>query len=627
MCFINKIKRIIHCLSNSEIKKEFKEDSFFDKINNELSSFEIFTFSKDELEKIIKFNNRIKNIYNYLFEYTLTWEFINKNELEIINLIIIQKEKFLNENIESKDKEFEKFIKNIDILIQDINEINSFKLKNKYKRERLIDVGTQVTQDPITLDERWYFKMLLTLNIISFHFEYSHNLLKHIYQILISFYEIINKNNVWDKNRRQITILKCIVEFLLYKISLIHKRNKIDYLNGQELKSINIERVINRWIFKNHKDILNFLCNSTKSYSIDDIYHKFKRNDEISNLEQLILIKYYKNVWKDSSVLKELFNNQYNSNNNNLNENINTIYLGNNLLSLLTSHFQEISKEDNQEYIQEIDELYSKITNLHKKINQNYNNHFSYLKYAQFKNLQYTLGNDLHKNGILISCEKALEKAKKEIGKLNYNCFYEFDFEDNLLEVKIQDEKIEKIYLHNIFYFPFDISAQKDKIMIEQNNFFQNKVDFKFYNKFSNIEEQINSHKLDTISIIGIFTGIVVYSLGTIQIFTIIEDLWSAIMFSGIFLSGILFLLWWIYYKQWLSFNPKGNKWLSLFIIAIILLIATFIWKYCFSWVTLNINKASNTKDSLKIHIQQADSLNKMLENKIKILNITNEIK
>ena len=68
------------------------------------------------------------------------------------------------------------------------------------------------------------------------------------------------------------------------------------------------------------------------------------------------------------------------------------------LLSLLVSQFQEISKEDNQEYIQEIDKLYSKLTDLHKKINQNYNNHFSYLKYAQFKNLQYILGNNLHKN-------------------------------------------------------------------------------------------------------------------------------------------------------------------------------------------------------------------------------------
>ena len=72
MWFIKKIKKIIDCLNDNKTKKEFEDDSYFDKINNELSSFEIFTFSKEELENIIKSDNKIKNIYNYLFEYTLT---------------------------------------------------------------------------------------------------------------------------------------------------------------------------------------------------------------------------------------------------------------------------------------------------------------------------------------------------------------------------------------------------------------------------------------------------------------------------------------------------------------------------------------------------------------------------
>ena len=45
----------------------------------------------------------------------------------------------MNKNIEPEGKEFEKFINSIDTLIQDIKELNNFKLKNKYKRDRLID--------------------------------------------------------------------------------------------------------------------------------------------------------------------------------------------------------------------------------------------------------------------------------------------------------------------------------------------------------------------------------------------------------------------------------------------------------------------------------------------------------
>ena len=626
--FANILKQVKNCFANNKTKEEKEVISYFNTLKWEITSFKAFIFSVEKLQEIISCNNKIKKIYKNLFEYIVSWEFIKENELELIKEIEVVKENFLNENIESIDKEFEEFKKNIDILIKDINEISNFKLKNKYKRDRLVEIKEESFSDIVilfsnitTLNERYIFKMILSLNIISFYFEYFHNSLRNIYQILISFYEILNQKDDWQENNKQVIILKSIVELLLFKISLIYKRNKISYLDWQNLKYINIEKSINQWIFKNYKEMLSFVCNSTKSYIIDDIYQKFRNKNKITNLEKLILTKYYKNVWKDYCVLKDIFNKQYNPNKNELNENINTIYIGNNLLSLLISHFQKTSIENNQEYIEEIDILYKKITNLYEKINQNYNNHFSYLKYTQFKNLQYNLWNKLHKKGVLISCEKALEKAKKELNKLNYNCFYEFNFEDSLLQINVQDETMKKIYLHNIFYFPFDIKAQQNKITLEQNSLFQNKVDFNFYEKFSNVEEKIDSHKLDTIAIIGIFTGIVVYSLWTIQIFTIIEDLWSAIMFAWVFLSWILFLLWWIYYKQWLYFNIKQNKWLNLFLIATTLLVLTFIWKYFFSWINLNANKANNIKDSLETSIQKADYINKILEEKIKIHN------
>ena len=40
---------------------------------------------------------------------------------------------------------------------------------------------------PSVEDERYIFKIILSLNIISFYFEYFHNSLRTIYQILISF--------------------------------------------------------------------------------------------------------------------------------------------------------------------------------------------------------------------------------------------------------------------------------------------------------------------------------------------------------------------------------------------------------------------------------------------------------
>lgn len=614
-------KKIINFFSKKNENKII-DVKIFNEILQNISSIEVFKFSQDYLEKISELDIFFKKIYKNLFEYILNWEFIYEDELEIITEINKLKDDFNNENVNLDfNNDFNLFIKKLDLLILDLKEINRFKLKNKYKRQKLPEINISnfynYSDNNFELKERENFKNILLLNIISFYFEYFSDSIIELNKILISIYEknIINTSNTKLKEEREFCIIKNIIELLLYKISIINKTSKLNYLKEQKIEEINISQLINKWLFKDYKEILNFLCKSSK-YSIDNIYKKFKWNEKLTNLEQLLLIKYYKNIWKSKDILQELFSQKEDKNELKLHEKINKIYIWNNLLSLLISNFKNISKKDNQKNIEEIDNLYAKITLLHKEIHKDYKNHFSYLKYAQFKNIQYKFWNDLDKNRVLTFCEKALEKAKKELNRLDYNCFYEFDFEDNLLEIEIPNKDSEKIYLHNIFYFPFDIAIQKEKIIIEQNNLFQNKTDLKFYDKFSNIEEKIDNNKLDAIAVIWLFTWIVVYSLWTIQIFAIIEDLWSAIMFAWVFLSWILFLLWWIYYNNKVKFYK--NKWFHLFFIAILVLIFTFIWKFCFSWITLNLNKANNLKQDLEIQIQKAEVLNKLLEEKIK---------
>lgn len=610
---LEKIKNFFSKKNENNIIKE----KFFDKISQNISSIEIFKFSQDYLEKISELDIFFKDIYKNLFEYILNWEFINEDELEIITKINELKDNFNNKNFDLDfNEEFSLFINKLDLLILDLKEINRFKLKNKYKRQKLpeIDIPNfyNYNDDNFELKERENFKNILLLNIISFYFEYFSDSIMKLNKILISVYEKkINNTSIKLKEEREFIIIKNIIELLLYKISIINKTSKLNYLKEQKIEEINISNLVHKWLFKDYKEVLNFLCKSSK-YSIDNIYRKFKWNEKLSNLEKLLLIKYCKNIWKSKDILQELFSQKEDKNKLNLHEKINKIYIWNNLLSLLISNFKNISKKDNQKDIEEIDNLYSRITWFHKEIYQDYKNHFSYLKYAQFKNIQYKFWSDLLKNSILNTCEKALEKAKKELNRLDYNCFYEFDFEDNLLEINIPNINSEKIYLHNIFYFPFDITIQKEKIIIEQNNLFQNKTDFKFYNKFSNIEEKIDNNKLDAIAVIWLFTWIVVYSLWTIQIFAIIEDFWSAIMFAWIFLSWILFLLWWIYYNNKIKFWE--NKWSHLFLIATLVLVFTFIWKFYFSWTTLNLNKGKNTKEELEIQIKKAEIIKKDLE-------------
>ena len=211
--FANILKQVKNCFANNKTKEEKEVISYFNTLKWEITSFKAFIFSVEKLHEIISCNNKIKKIYKNLFEYIVSWEFIKENELELIKEIEVVKENFLNENIESIDKEFEEFKKNIDILIKDINEISNFKLKNKYKRDRLVEIKEESFSDIVilfsnitTLNERYIFKMILSLNIISFYFEYFHNSLRNIYQILISFYEILNQKDDWQENNKQVII-------------------------------------------------------------------------------------------------------------------------------------------------------------------------------------------------------------------------------------------------------------------------------------------------------------------------------------------------------------------------------------------------------------------------------------
>jgi hypothetical protein len=113
-------------------------------------------------------------------------------------------------------------------------------------------------------------------------------------------------------------------------------------------------------------------------------------------------------------------------------------------------------------------------------------------------------------------------------------------------------------------------------------------------------------------TIIGIFTWIVVYSFWTIQLFSIIEDLWSAIMFSWVFLAGIMFIMSTIFFDPNKGIlKDKGSK---IFILGLVVVVLSLIWKGVFSSSIINVNKWNNVYEQLNIKIQQAETIKEQIE-------------
>ena len=564
------------------------------------------------IENRQQFKINLSEIYLNLFYYVLYWHFINHDLIIILEEIKNLKDRFVKENDDLKEESILDYLDNLEFFIKKI-----FSLKNsiKLKRESIIELEQDlfIKKELSIIEELLFF--LIKLNYLQLKFEWYFFKIKNIFiENYIDFFEEIqtkksDKDN-YDKYKEEIDILEDLLILNIYKISLITKTNQFNYFINFEKKPLNIERNIKKSIFSIYINELK-LISEKKKWDFSFI-NNIDLTKELTSIDFFLLVKYYKEKIESKEDLKTLYNKYkniyYNKKDNN--NYLNFIFIWNNYFSFLIKKFEN---KLNGKIIPEIEKIFKELKSLKNNDNK-YKNFFTDYKYLYFKNLQYKYlkeneNEDFNILKILEDAEKSWDNSYKIIEDLEYNCFYEFDFEDNKIPVKWFKEKI---FVFNMFSFPYDMKKYKYLLKNERRILNENKFEYKYTKDFSNIEEKIDNNKLDAIAIIWLFTWIVVYSLWTIQIFAIIEDLWSAIMFAWIFLSWILFLLWWIYYNNKIKFWE--NKWGHLFLIATLVLVFTFIWKHCFSWKYLNINKGKNTKEELEIQIKKAEIIKKDLE-------------
>ena len=564
------------------------------------------------IENRQQFKINLSEIYLNLFYYVLYWHFINHDLIIILEEIKNLKDRFVKENDDLKEESILDYLDNLEFFIKKI-----FSLKNsiKLKRENIIELEQDlfIKKELSIIEELLFF--LIKLNYLQLKFEWYFFKIKNIFiKNYIDFFEEIqtkksNKDN-YEKYKKEINIIEDILILNIYKISLITKTNQFNYFINFEKKPLNIEKNIKDSIFSKYINELKLISEKKKwDFSfINDIY----LTKELTSIDFFLLVKYYKEKIESKEDLKILYNKYkniyYNKKDNN--NYLNFIFIWNNYFSFLIKKFEN---KWNNKLIYEIEKIFKELNSVENNDNK-YKNFFTDYKYLYFKNLQYKYlkenkSEDFNILNILEDAEKSWDNSYKIIEDLEYNCFYEFNFEDNKILVKWFEEKI---FVFNMFSFPYDMKKYKYLLKNERRILNENKFEYKYTKDFSNIEEKIDNNKLDAIAVIWLFTWIVVYSLWTIQIFAIIEDLWSAIMFAWIFLSWILFLLWWIYYNNKINFCK--NKWFHLFCIAFIVLITALIWKYYFSWKYLNVNKGKNTKEELEIQIKKAEIIKKDLE-------------
>lgn len=441
----------------------------------------------------------------------------------------------------------------------------------------------------------------------------------HILHIF-SLYNDFKEKFPLDSNQSYIVkLLDYKIDFILLKLFL-YAKEKIDNLT--------IGDIMNNLKWTPYEDISKILLfykkeEHRKENDILKLYDKYSNKSEKDSLDYYFLAKYYKDIEKKPDLLEELYD-WYKSKYPLKSKNI--LFIWNHLLSLLVN-------KNKWEESDKIEKIYNDLNNIQ---NWNIKNYFTYLKYVEYKIkiFYWTLKNDkdLKDNKDINSKKKILEELCREIKEIKKDkidsiyeswSYFEIDDSDNFLinTSSILQDKIDKLYSPNLI--KIDEKYNKDT-RVER---LSSKIEFlestiiqienlwhqvSFYKK--EIENKFNDSRNWQIEILAIFSAIVLFVSWSIQLFTRLEDLQSAIIFTLFFAWSICILVSMVFRSlSWI-------KWVNLFIwLGLILLWLSFP-KYStffgFENMKLNINSIEQKFNDLKSLSDYKDALE--IENEVK---------
>lgn len=540
--------------------------------------------------------------------YLLIVNFLVNNSEKIKEIITSFESLFIIED-KQELKEYEKFLDNYDVVEQLI------KIPIDYETEYydVFTLAKNIREDDYFKSwNEWLILLFFTIQFLSI----EKNLPKEYPNRLESY--VLNINNIFTKfksnsfsnlNDKQ----KAIFELLEHKLNYILL--KLDLLIEEKIDNINLHEIIillDKTSYKEVKDILIFY-KKDKHSKIDEVsklYLNDVNKDKKNPLDYYFLVKYYKDTIEDETALENLFKDYKKDYWNKEGAITNVIFIWNNLLSFYTKH-------NNWDYDIRIEKLYKELDKMQKWAHKNY---FTYLKYAEYKIK--LLGKFLSNDKNIWEAEKCHTEIKniKNIIVSIYESwsFFELPKEESFVinnNEEIKDD-IPKIYCPNLI--KIDEKYKKD-IRVER---LDSKIDYLEFiiNQNKNLIKQVDWYKKEItsqfddtrnkqIEVLAIFSAIVLFVSWTIQLYTRLDDLESAIIFT-------LFFAWVISIMASLVFRTKSIiKWVNLFIAFLLMLLGLFfpyIWqKTWFKNKTLNINLIDQKLSQLENYTNIIDSNSK----------------
>lgn len=507
--------------------------AFDDKINKILSSQEI------EIESISHLKKDTENVIKLLFDSVLEGEFVrNAKVKEHINIIksntIFSSEEFENkiEQIKNGDPIVVSYLLEIgkliflieNILHKYLHFIDDVKYLISDDKDYIFSIS-QNSREGINREEFGLFLVNIELCVCDIQLRESLDYASNI-EYLKSF--IDGEGYLYKQKEKMLKK----ADFLLFKWQ---KRNDAasHIKDGEEIENTYENTVIKydgAW-----KDTVEYINNH---YSNDDRRSSLKKSFKVikdKNFENYscrdihLYIKYYKDIEKNIVKLDSIVNFLKSKNKEEIFSVIHQ-YAVNNRFSL----FLEKESDKNKIY-----EEYLKI----KGEDRNYFPQFKFIK--KFIS---SANEVLHREDVSLEEIKDIElfiknNIEPEYEKYKTNMEWSSNHNNFIYRVCYEECMIEDIFIYSSFVLPAPNKEALKDYEIVSSNYQVLKTQIEPLKKISNLLFETKKRDVKTIELMGLFSAIIAFVMGSIPGFQFIKETYSAILFLLVFSTGLISFL------------------------------------------------------------------------------------
>ena len=537
----------------------------------------------DIINNIGSFISSVEEIISYLFNSVLIGEFITDTNFENLNssqegldFSVIKNIDLLSlENILANNKEISDLTRsNIEIFKKRIIQINSiiFDLYIPFVKEVRVILKNQETDIIITSFYKYqitnnndYVLKIFFLNISLCLIDILFDETQYYFDRIASIKEEILSIESIPKYRflkNEIEKIKKKATFLLFKWC---KRAEVSgvslYIDkGIESYETELKNYGSDWIslvdyinnhYYNEKSEKQKISERKLKKSFTDI--KDKNPKEFSCREIHLYIKYYKDIDKNLDKLDEiiLFLEEWKEEEeiNNEEKNIRTIiynYARNNRFSLFTETC------DNREDLQK---EYNKIDN---KDNRNYFLQYKFIdKSIELLNAELNEKNENITIDQIEEIEKYLEDIEPEYKTYKTNIEWILEHIYFIYRVSFDECIIDDIFIYSSFLLPLDNRKSKDGFEKVSDKFRELKSQLPLFRKMAEFngdvskvkeelfqfDEKIEKHDTKTIELMGLFSAIIAFVMGSIPTFQYMKNIYDVGIFFIVFATSLISFL------------------------------------------------------------------------------------